>query len=154
MKRLSKKQWMIVLSCIVAGYFAGKIPGHITISKTNSVKPSVFWTLSPDLQKVRKGHYVRAVADIELPNFKCNPCSIVKRVGCLAGDYLNEKDGSFFCNGELIAKAQGDMKHFLFNGTVPSGKYFLIGDHPRSYDSRYFGFIEKGAIDARLIPLF
>jgi signal peptidase I len=145
---------MIVLLCIVAGFFAGKVPRHITISKTRSVKPSVFWTLRADFQKIEKGHYVRAVADIELPYYKCNPCSIVKRVGCLAGDILNEKDGSFYCNGELIARAQPAMKHFRFNGPVPSDQYFLIGDDPMSYDSRYFGFIAKGAIDARLIPLF
>ena len=154
MKKPSKKQWMIVFLCILAGFFAAKIPRHITISKTTSVKPSVFWTLSADFRKIKKGHYVRAVADIELPHFKCNPCSIVKRVGCLAGDHLSEKDGSFFCNDKLIAKVQDGMKHFAFNGTVPIGQYFLIGDNPKSYDSRYCGFIAKEAIDARLIPLF
>jgi len=36
---------------------------------------------------------------------------------------------------------------------IPEGYYFVVGTHPRSYDSRYFGLISKKEIISKIEPL-
>lgn len=74
---------------------------------------------------------------------------LIKRIGCNEGDYLANEGRDFFCNGVLIASAlekdsQGEsIEQFSFSGYIPQGKMFLIADDAKSYDSRYYGLIEK-----------
>jgi hypothetical protein len=50
----------------------------------------------------------------------------VKRIACTTGDFLDSKEGGYFCNGTFIGKAKDQSlrgtptKKFLFNGTHPS----------------------------------
>ncbi|WP_234573580.1 conjugative transfer signal peptidase TraF [Rhodohalobacter sp. 614A] len=46
------------------------------------------------------------------------------------------------------------MQRFLYNGVVPDGTVFLLGDTDNSYDSRYYGFVEISKITGTLTPLF
>jgi hypothetical protein len=126
---------------------------RLTVTVTDSVKHRVFWSYPYDPQKIVQGQYVRANTHLDLPQVSCDPCSIVKKVGCRAGDLLSSRGGQFFCNAVPICKALPGNEPFEFNGSVPEGKVFLIGDSPNSYDSRYFGFVDEGAIDAILRPL-
>jgi type IV secretory pathway protease TraF len=58
------------------------------------------------------------------------------------------------CNGLEIGKVKPGKKPFSYNGKIPNRSVFAIGDNIESYDSRYFGFIDVGAIDAFLYPIF
>ena len=128
------------------------IPGHLTITKTNSVKHHLFWEINR--KAPQKGDYVR------LPLFEdkvgCAPCSIVKRVGCLSGDRLVNKGSKYYCNGEYLGQCMTgkDTERFQFSGTVPQGMVFLIGDRDDSYDSRYFGFKQITDIETVLYPIY
>ena len=153
MTQENKKRLIIAGLCLLVGFLAGQVPARITINKTGSVKHHVFWSLKPDPAKFWHGQYVRANTFLELPGYDCDPCSIVKKVGCRAGDHLDVQDGRFFCNTRPICEVMAGHEPFDFSGTVPEGKIFLIGDSPNSYDSRYFGFIEEEAIDAILRPI-
>ena len=79
-------------------------------------------------------------------------------VGC-PGDTLQTKGSMFYLNGEKIAVASGhDSKgatvtSFEFDGVIPTGSYFVLGDGERSYDSRYWGFVKKSWIVGRGFPL-
>ena len=79
-------------------------------------------------------------------------------VGC-PGDTLLVKGAEFYLNGEKIAVASGhDSKgvavtSFRFDGVIPAGSYFVLGDGERSYDSRYWGFVRKSWIVGRGFPL-
>ena len=65
----------------------------------------------------------------------------------------------FYLNGEKIAVASGhDSKgvavaSFRFDGVIPTGSYFVLGDGERSYDSRYWGFVRRSWIVGRGFPL-
>jgi len=86
---------------------------------------------------------------------------IIKIVGCAPGETLirNDQD-EFFCNGVLLGKAiQKDsngrvLPRFYYDGTVPADSYFMVGDNPRSFDSKYFGFINAEQILFKALPLF
>lgn len=79
-------------------------------------------------------------------------------VGC-PGDTLRTEGVEFYLNDEKIAVAsRHDSKgtavtSFEFDGVIPTGSYFVLGDGERSYDSRYWGFVKRSWIVGRGFPL-
>lgn len=76
-----------------------------------------------------------------------------KFVKCSGGEMLETSDDKrYFCNGKEIGKAENTdskgvkVNNFVFNGYIPNGKYFVMGTHQKSYDSRYWGFVDKSNI--------
>jgi len=85
----------------------------------------------------------------------------IKRVVCGPGDFLEVKDDKFFCNGKFLGKAleytckdHKKIDNFQFRGIIPEGKYFVIGETLCSYDSRYWGFVDKESIEGKAILSF
>lgn len=81
----------------------------------------------------------------------------IKRVIGVPGDTVEIKNGIIFVNGNQLdenAYLSPDVKTyagaFLHENqpvTVPSGKYFVVGDNrPNSSDSREWGFITKAEL--------
>jgi len=76
----------------------------------------------------------------------------IKYAKCLPGDKLEVRGYKYYCNGKYFATAvktdsKGEpVKHFEYNGTIPQNKYFMYAPHPQSYDSRYWGFLDKKEI--------
>lgn len=35
------------------------------------------------------------------------------------------------------------VEQFIFNGVIPKDNFFVMGTHPRSFDSRYWGFVDR-----------
>ncbi len=86
---------------------------------------------------------------------------IFKRNRCDEGDILTvDAAKRFFCNGEYLGAAKDysrkgeKMQYFTFNGKIPPGSMFVMGEHPDSYDSRYFGLVDKSRVRSRLYPIF
>ncbi len=46
------------------------------------------------------------------------------------------------------------LDNFKFTGQIPGGKCYVAGSHPDSFDSRYFGFIDKQTVIAKAYPIF
>lgn len=84
----------------------------------------------------------------------------LKMIGCREGDLLQVVGPNFYCNNDLIGVARkydsnmNIVEQFIFNGIIPKDKYFVIGTHELSYDSKYFGFIDKTQILRKETPLF
>jgi len=104
-----------------------------------------------------KGDYVNVeIYDTRIE--RDQPVTLTKRIACEAGDRLTFAEGRHFCNGKYLGSvlertSQGvALRAFKFDGPIPAGKVFLIGDHERSFDSRYFGLVNARAL-RRLIPV-
>lgn len=105
-----------------------------------------------------KGDYV----DVEIYHTKIDPeraVKLTKRVGCIAGEVLRYENGRHYCGDDYLGTvlkrtSRGEpLKAFEYTGQIPEGKVFLLGDHERSFDSRYFGFVNVDALQ-RLTPIF
>ena len=97
--------------------------------------------------------------NVENPYWERGTVFAKRFVGC-PGDFLLTEDGEFFINGERVAVAseadsRGEaVESFRFFGPIPEGSWFVLGDGPRSYDSRYWGFVRRSWVVGRAYPLF
>lgn len=84
----------------------------------------------------------------------------VKIVGAVPGDELVIKQDVAYVNGreigkmDLVAKLGKKPGGFDREERVPDGQYLMIGTEPRSYDGRYWGFIERKDVIGRARPIW
>jgi type IV secretory pathway protease TraF len=151
---------IVFLAFILVGAW---LPGRITVATSGSLDHRVFFLL-PAPAKVELDDYLvfrhQDLSQVQT-GLRADHDQMIKRVGCLPGDHLiKDAANRFFCNGRPLGQAlEVDSKGrplplFSFNGQVPAGKLFMIGSHPRSYDSKYFGFIDAHAISHQALPLW
>jgi len=151
---------IVLLAFLLVGAW---LPRRIIVATSGSLDHRVFFLL-PAPAKVEPGDYLvfrhRDCAQIQ-PGLRLNHDRMIKQAGCLAGDHLVVDDAHrFTCNGRPLGQAlETDSKgqtlpRFFHNGPVPASKLFMVGTHPRSYDSRYFGFIDAHAILYQALPLW
>lgn len=151
---------IVFLAFILAGAW---LPGRITVATSGSLDHRVFFLL-PAPAKVELGDYLvfrhRDLSRVQ-QGLRGDHDLMIKRVGCLPGEQLTTDETHFFtCNGQPLGQAlEADSKGrplplFSFNGTVPTDKLFMVGTHPRSYDSKYYGFIDVHEISHQALPLW
>lgn len=96
-----------------------------------------------DLVVAKLPNWVRLVADHR--GYLQANVPVLKRVSALAGDRVCRVNRTLFVNGEPIAWARKTdrfaRKLPVWSGcvTLDEGQIFLLADHPKSFDGRYFG---------------
>ena len=87
---------------------------------------------------------------------------LLKRIAARAGDFVEVTDDGVFVNGKFVGDhtkpmerdTRGrEMPRFRWAGAVPDGHVFVLGDAPNSFDSRYYGTIERSTNDVYVEPL-
>lgn len=149
---------MAITCLLVAGTL---LPYKFSVTLTPSLKHRIYWlTRNPD--KVVRGDYVlfhhkELAAKVGMKKSE----EMLKVIGCNEGDQLTvDAEKKFYCNGEYMVRAKDislkgePLQHFVFNGLIPKGVMFVMGQHKDSYDSRYFGFVDKNRILAKAYPIF
>ena len=151
---------IVFLAFILAGSW---LPGRMTVATSGSLDHRVFFLL-PAPAKRESGDYLvfrhQGLSQMQ-QGLRGDHDQMIKKVGCLPGDQLTINEANhFFCNGRSLGQAlETDSKGrplpiFSFNGPVPADKLFLVGTHPRSYDSKYYGFIDVHEISHQALPLW
>ena len=150
---------VVLASCLLGTW----LPGQLTVATSASLDHRVF-LLRPVPAQIETDDYLvfrhRDLAQVR-QGLGANRERMIKRVGCRPGEWL-QVDGEyrFSCNGRPLGQAlatdsQGrPLPRFTHNGPVPVGQLFLVGTHPRSYDSRYFGFVDAHEILHQALPLW
>jgi type IV secretory pathway protease TraF len=139
------------------------LPGHISVTLTSSVGYRFFFLSEPESPDFKEGDYLlfhKQLVHAPLQGNQAVTDKLLKKVGCATGQRLTVNNGEYYCDENylghaLTQDAEGKrLPQFIFNGLVPAGSLFMIGSHPRSYDSRYFGFIHADTVLKKAYPLW
>lgn len=85
---------------------------------------------------------------------------LIKRIAAVAGDDVCAFDGAIIVNGEIVARqrkvdrAGRSLPRWNECRELVQGEFFLLGDAPDSFDSRYFGPVTSARVIGRLAPLW
>jgi conjugal transfer pilin signal peptidase TrbI len=147
--------FLFVLSLAIAG---AVIPSRFTVNLTQSLGATLFLLKrSPDT--VGKGDHV--VFSLKETDRHVPGGRLIKQVTCDEGETLTVREKDYWCNGnEYLGRAKdlslkGErLDQFVYNGVVPRGFCFVSGHHNDSYDSRYWGFLNKKDVSALAYPVF
>lgn len=119
------------------------LSGHLHGNTSPSLNTRWLWVTDGEIDT---GDYV--VFDYKHDLMPEGLTRLSKRVGCLYPQYIRIESLDYFCDGIFLGTAletnsKGELlPHFKINGQIPQGQAFLVGDHPHSFDSRYFGLID------------
>jgi conjugal transfer pilin signal peptidase TrbI len=160
---LSKLKDPKYLACFLIAFCALasagiSIPGKLAFSPTDSVGYRVFFISGGTADHLKNDDFVIFPLYTETAP-GCRPCTVVKKIACMEGESLTVNHRNFFCNGKYIGTAKTHSKDgdpvttFIYNGVIPANKLFVMGACRDSYDSRYFGFIDKKDVTARVVPV-
>jgi len=142
----------VVLTAIFA-----MLAGYPIINLNNSINGRLFW-LNPHPETLSAGNVV--VFLFKGSKYFRKGTKFIKVLACLPGDVLNVKGRCFYCNGHFIGCAKQTDRQgnpaplFKYNGRIPPDRYFVIGTNRDSYDSRYWGFVERKDIKGVAYRIF
>ena len=148
---------LVFFACVLLGgaYFSGI---RISFNVSGSLPHRVFLTVRNGEIPCGSGSIGLFRLNVQNPYWDYGAVFAKRFVGC-PGDALRTEGSVFYLNGEKIAVAsKHDSKgvavtSFRFNGVIPAGSYFVLGDSEKSYDSRYWGFVKRSWIIGRGFPV-
>lgn len=87
---------------------------------------------------------------------------LMKRIVGVAGDIVTINVNGIYINGNLLpnSQAQTEFKHIQLkplgysNFKLKANEYFVLGMTIHSYDSRYFGVIDKAQLHRRAVLIW
>ena len=85
---------------------------------------------------------------------------LIKRIAAVAGDDVCAFNGAIIVNGEIVVRqhdvdrAGRPLPRWNECRELVQGEFFLLGDAPDSFDSRYFGPVSSARVIGRLAPLW
>ena len=128
------------------------------VSRDNSL-PYTFWFKMPQNKEVYEiGDYLSF--NLGYRDKFLGTRNLVKEIKCIPGQKLQRIDKDFYCdniklNAHVLDKTYygADLPTWEYNGIIPENYYFMLGTNPRSYDSRYFGLINKDKFINYLYPV-
>jgi len=83
-----------------------------------------------------------------------------KQLVAVEGDRITVKDARLYINRKYVAdltlldRLHAKKNDFDRDETVPKNQLFVMGTEDRSYDSRYWGYVDRSAVVATITPLF
>lgn len=144
----------ILISAVLLGAY---LSNNIMYSSTNSTKYKVFWKTASVPGKDDYATFSYLESEYLSSRKVSDP--FTKRLGCISPDILELRNDIYYCNGKYLGmqlKKDSDgneLPLFTFNGAIPEGMAFMVGDNPRSGDSRYFGLVDIYSAK-KVIPLW
>lgn len=94
--------------------------------------------------------------------FKDGEWTVIKIAAGVPGDEINVGIESTVVGEDVyggledyvINKLDSKADDYIRQGTVPEDKYFALGTLTRTYDSRYWGYVDKSQIVGRAYAIF
>ena len=140
------------------------LPDHISVSTSPSLDHRIFFLMRlSDVDEIKTGDHIAFSHPDDQHIYRGLSREnnlLIKKVGCSPGEVLAAGGGGIYCQGTFLGKnlpRDGEGKplpQFSYIGLIQRNKYFMIGRHERSFDSRYFGFIDADDFRYKAIPLW
>ncbi len=172
-RKLNKREKalaIVVLAALLVGVW---LPERIIVSTSPSLNHRIFFLTPVDTAKIKNGDYLVFKHKEDSSKFVRKGLNqdndrLIKEVGCSPGNLLFRENDGFYCTelstsekekiflGKALEKdGKGrTLPQFTFQGFVPEDNYFMVGTNPRSFDSRYFGFVHAGEFLYKALPLW
>lgn len=118
------------------------------------------WFVDTADHQVTRGDYVEFRTDDRVAQFFTPGSRFLKEVVGVPGDHVMVKEGVVLVNGRPLAelnlakKIGKPLSSFSRDFIVPKGRYWVMGTHPYSYDSRYWGTISQAQILGQGYPIW
>ena len=162
-RKLTRHEKFVLVIVLCAVLVGTTLPGRLIVSTSPSLNHRIFFIMSATHLKTGDTVVFRhKITEPKLIKKTLNPNKdqFIKKIGCASGQTLRRVDKMFYCESnwlvEVLAKdSKGDvLPQFKFAGVVPANNYFMVGDNPRSYDSRYFGYVHADEILYKALPIW
>lgn len=130
----------------------------VDMVKGDSCLPFTFYLYQPGNFSVEKGAYFAFKARRMQPYYD-DDLIIIKEIVGVPGDKVRV-DSKVYVNdvyrGDLphIKKLKKTVSDFARNEIVPPEKFWVMGTHPRSFDSRYWGYVDHAQIIGKAYALW
>lgn len=159
--KLNKKRFYIyaissilivtVISIFLRTYFMNNY--YLALNFTPSLTERIFiLDKHSNIDNLKKDDIVGfRYMDDDYPFYKKGE-SFIKYIACMEGDELVIENNQVSCNGKYLgSQIKQDSKgnilpQFSFNGKIPKDKFFMWTPFVKSYDSRYWGFVDRNDI--------
>lgn len=161
--QLSPKEKRVALILLAFALLGSALAGRIAVVTSESIDHRVFF-LSKLAGPINKGDYLvfnKEGAHAFMQKSMKVHDRMIKKVGCVPGEALKvDETLNYTCDGDplgqaLTADSNGrPLTLFVFNGLVPARHYFMVGTHPRSYDSKYYGLINEHDFLYKALPIW
>ena len=165
-RRMGGKSWLIItaIGVVFVAVSAAQIgPKLFVWNASPSVPVGLYWITDGtprrgDIVLVELPEPYRTVADQR--GYLPKNLPALKRVRALSGDDVCRFARTIFINGAAVSVAQlrdnRGLKLPEWRGcrTLKSKQVFLLTDHPKSFDGRYFGPVDRSAITGIAHPLW
>lgn len=161
--KLNEREKRVAIIFLASLFIGTAIAGRIAVVTSESIDHRVFF-LSKQAGHISKGDYLvfnkEGAHAFMQKSLKVHD-RLLKKVGCVPGDEITvDEKLNYSCNNNPIGQAlTADSKGralnpIIFNGVVPKGNYFMVGTHPRSFDSKYYGFINEHDFLYKALPIW
>ena len=149
-----------VLALAVAS--AVSVPKKLIYNASDSAPVGFYWL---DNRPIMRGDYVlvhvpeRVRQLVESREYLPPDIPLIKRVAAVEGDEICRSGDEIRINGESVARAQisdglgRPMPVWRGCHLLHERRVFLLQDHPQSFDSRYFGPVDRRLIIGRATRL-
>lgn len=131
----------------------------LDIAPTRCMPERLYWIKLGAPKAVQRGDVIAFIAPKGLMVEPFEGKMIAKQVAGLPGDTVRVANDRAYVNGKYIGdlvlnqklgRGPGDFDRVE---VVPPGKLFVIGTLPRSYDGRYWGFLDQRDLAGSVTPL-
>lgn len=152
---------IVLVLFIITGISIKLLGGTIHISPTNSLKNDVFLTFKTDTSDLKLDD---TVTFVYMSKSKYNQIEgkslLIKHIKCVEGQILSVRSRDYFCDENYlgtILQYDGNnvrVNGFKYDGVIPKDKFFVMGDDKKSFDSRFYGFIDARDIVGKSYAIF
>jgi type IV secretory pathway protease TraF len=154
-----KKRVIVIAITVLCVACLSSMTSKMVYAISGSLNYKLFW--KSDDMELRDHRYIMFLFHGD--EYYPDEANFIKRIACLPGQKLAYNGSAWSCDNALLRNGEytydtdrvgKKLPRFCFSGIIPDDRFFVLGDSPDSYDSKYWGFVERDSILYTLDPIW